>query len=76
MVELADVTLSPTSQRYCLQFGVDDDDLRAARATAWSLYERDGWLACKGKLPAAAREVIMFCRSSTPAHVETWRPTS
>lgn len=76
MVAISDVTLSPTAQRYCVQFGVDEDDLRAARAGAWSLYERDGWLACKGTLPAAGREVIMFCGSSTPAHVETWRPAS
>jgi hypothetical protein len=60
VVEFSDVTLSPVAQRYCAQFGVDEDDLRDARAAAWSLYEHDGWLACRGKLAATGQEAIMF----------------
>lgn len=76
MPDISEVTLSAAAQKYCAQFGVGEDDLRAARANAWSLYERDGWLACRGKLPAADREAIMYCRSSSRAQVESFRLVS
>ncbi len=73
MVTVSQVIVTPWARRYCAELGVDEDDLRAARAAAWSLYEDHGWLACRGRLPTAGREAIMFCRTSTAAQVETFR---
>ena len=73
MPDASEVTLAPVARELCARFSVSEDDLREARANAWALYEHDGWLACRGRLPSGGREVVMFCRSGSPATIETFR---
>lgn len=71
-MEIESVTLGGGARHWCLTHGVEEDDLRAARAQSRS--ERLGleFVTVSGEL-SDGRRVQMKCPREEPSHVESFR---
>lgn len=68
----ADVTLSLRAAATCDRLGIDEREVRRARAGTASEREQPRWLVVYGEL-ADGRAIVMNCRHDRPWHVDAVR---
>jgi hypothetical protein len=74
-VRLSDVTLSERSAALCRQFGISENDAKAARANAGATWDSREYKFAIGQL-ADGRSLRFSCRFDRPEQVVTFRPVS